>query len=348
MCFRNAALQGLVHTSEFAQLFLQLGEVLKRDEFIHVAPLVHATVDFIRMFYHKAGTNRDPQHNFWVNKDVTVGHPLEPSTKLFAALTAAMPDLFKATPITVEQGENLVMQSEEDSGEFLMSYFNKLNFEFDLIGRVLRSPAWRPSSSQLAKDYMRNPKQTSIYRLFGAAISERVHFVMTIPIDKSVVDVAGCLRLYFQHLPEPAYFEQLPSVLVLNLGRFVFGSRGGVQTTFKELKMIKIPQVLTIPEALISSYFQLPSIVNYRLFAVVYHHGPTAVTGHYTADAAHPGYRLHHHRARDEKDTRPWFRANDTSVSHLQATEVYRTPDCPDGKPSTKTPFVLFYEQIPA
>ncbi len=79
----------------------------------------------------------------------------------------------------------LVMQSEEDSGEFLMSYFNKLNFEFDLIGRVLRSPAWRPSSSQLAKDYMRNPKQTSIYRLFGAAISERVHFVMTIPIDVS-------------------------------------------------------------------------------------------------------------------------------------------------------------------
>ncbi|KAF8916391.1 hypothetical protein CPB85DRAFT_282962 [Mucidula mucida] len=151
MCFRNAALQGLVHTSAFAQLFLQLGEVLKRDEFIHVAPLVHATVDFIRMFYHKAGTNRDPQHNFWISEDVTVGHPLEPSTKLFAALTAAMPDLFKATPITVEQGEKLIMQSEEDSGEFLMSYLNKLNFEFDLIGRVLRSPAWRPSSSPVLR-----------------------------------------------------------------------------------------------------------------------------------------------------------------------------------------------------
>ncbi len=201
---------------------------------------------------------------------------------------------------------------------------------------------------------------------------------------KSVVDVADCLRLYFQHLPEPAYFEQLPSVLVLNLGRFVFGSRGGVQTTFKELKMIKIPQVLTIPEGtphvvlvtdfLLTFYhgqhsylliFNSPrlSIIDFSqvcskdcrnlpsmilMVSVVYHHGPTAVTGHYTADAAHPGYRLHHHRARDEKDTRPWFRANDTSVSHLQATEVYRTPDCPDGKPSTKTPFVLFYEQIPA
>ncbi|KAF9010443.1 cysteine proteinase [Hymenopellis radicata] len=330
MCFRNAALQGLIHTSAFAQLFLQLGDVLERDEFIHVAPLVHATVDFIRMFYRQAGGG------------------LLDRVDLFAALTAAMPMLFRTAPIAVEQGEDLVMQSAEDSGEFLAEYLRKLNFEFDLIRRSLRSPAWRSSSSQLDSEYMMHTNQTAIYSLFGVTISEKPgSFVMMIPINRNVSSVTEGLRLYFQHIREPAYFEQLPAVLVLNLGCFVFDYARSVRTTVKTIQMIDIPEVLDIPEEFLTPYYQPPSTVQYRLSGVVYHHGATAITGHYTADVAHPGHRFHHRRARDEEDARPWFRMNDTAVSAVRAADVYRaTKTCRDGTPSTKTPFVLFYERI--
>ncbi|KAF9010442.1 hypothetical protein BDZ89DRAFT_1143471 [Hymenopellis radicata] len=199
MCFRNAGLQGLIHTSVFARLFLQLGDVLNRDEFGHIAPLVHATIEFVRMFYHQV-EDRRPEADSWVTRDLSTGFYLNP-TKLSDALANALPRFFTSQPIAVQPDQfsptfvkadlvyyKATFQSEEDCGEFLVEYLSVLNVEFDMIRRSLSSPTWKPSAQELRREYdgyrFESTKETAVYRLFSTLISETPEFLLRLPITR--------------------------------------------------------------------------------------------------------------------------------------------------------------------
>lgn len=81
------------------------------------------------------------------------------------------------------------------------------------------------------------------------------------------------------------YIETLPPVLVLHLKRFHYNSADG--TVHKSNKPIQFGSELTIPQLMRTpvqrgSNDGASDQTKYKLFAVVYHHGPHASGGHYT------------------------------------------------------------------
>ncbi|OAV92452.1 hypothetical protein PTTG_06409 [Puccinia triticina 1-1 BBBD Race 1] len=81
------------------------------------------------------------------------------------------------------------------------------------------------------------------------------------------------------------YIESFPPVLVLHLKRFNYNNKDGtVHKSNKQIRFgteLKIPQ-LVMPPAQRGSQNSQDGHVNFKLFAVVYHHGPHASGGHYT------------------------------------------------------------------
>ncbi|KAF8916409.1 hypothetical protein CPB85DRAFT_1289587 [Mucidula mucida] len=299
----------------------------------------------MRMFYHKAGTNRDPQDDLWVSRDIKAGSEINP-TRLSNVFANVLPRYFTSRLVAVEPGQFIPFQSEIDCGEFMIDYVSVLNIEFDMLLRSLLSPTWKPSAQELRREYDREKtKETAVSRLFSNCISDTSEFVLRLPVTETVFDVASGIRTFFRLLGQQRYFEQLPSVLVIQLGRWVFDSKA--TGTRKEFRPIRVDTIVDVPPELIATYGRNPFNSKYKLVGVVYHHGSSAVTGHYTADVAHPGRGIDYHRAREEDDVRPWFRMNDGMVSAAPRDDIrsLRRPSVTN-PPSHKTPYLLFYEQI--
>ncbi|PLW26150.1 hypothetical protein PCASD_23546 [Puccinia coronata f. sp. avenae] len=81
------------------------------------------------------------------------------------------------------------------------------------------------------------------------------------------------------------YIESFPPVLVLHLKRFNYNNKDGtVHKSNKQIRFgaeLKIPQLVMSP-AHRSSQNSADGQIKFKLFAVVYHHGPHASGGHYT------------------------------------------------------------------
>lgn len=78
--------------------------------------------------------------------------------------------------------------------------------------------------------------------------------------------------------------ESLPPVLILHLKRFIFNETG-CQKFHKE---IDFDFNLTITDAMLSPCAKTSAERNYKLFAIVFHHGAHAAGGHYSAVVYHP------------------------------------------------------------
>ena len=84
------------------------------------------------------------------------------------------------------------------------------------------------------------------------------------------------------------YLDELPSVLILHLKRFIYDDSGSQ----KLLKNIDFPVDLEIPREILSSNSRNkyhPKQRSFKLFAVVYHNGKEATLGHYVTDVYHAG-----------------------------------------------------------
>lgn len=78
--------------------------------------------------------------------------------------------------------------------------------------------------------------------------------------------------------------ESLPPVLILHLKRFIFNETG-CQKFHKE---IDFDFDLTIQDSMLSPCAKASAERNYKLFAIVFHHGAHAAGGHYSAVVYHP------------------------------------------------------------
>ncbi|XP_027702222.1 ubiquitin carboxyl-terminal hydrolase 10 isoform X1 [Vombatus ursinus] len=120
--------------------------------------------------------------------------------------------------------------------------------------------------------------------------------------------------------------EKLPPVLVLHLKRFVYEKTGGCQ---KLIKNIEYPVDLEISRELLSPGVKNKNFKghrNYRLFAVVYHHGNSATGGHYTTDVFQIGLN-------------GWLRIDDQAVKVINQYQVV--------KPSAeRTAYLLYYRRV--
>lgn len=119
--------------------------------------------------------------------------------------------------------------------------------------------------------------------------------------------------------------ETLPTVLILQLKRFIYDKDGGLQ---KVTKKVNFPIDLEITKELMSqnSRGKFSTLQRkYKLLAVVYHDGKEATKGHYIADIYHSGYNC-------------WLRYDDSVVKAVPEANVLRhvTP---------RVPYLLFYRR---
>jgi len=175
------------------------------------------------------------------------------------------------------------------------------------------------------------------------------------------------------------YIESFPPVLVLHLKRFNYNSQDGtVHKSNKQIRFgteLKIPQLVMSP-AQRSSQNSKDEQVNFKLFAVVYHHGPHASGGHYTvlihqplidswiyiddtriSSIANPNMMLNSisdggidkqiHSSSSSAHTSPNDQAHkSTENSQSSGTNIHRNNSNSNGggnNQNIKTPYLLFY-----
>lgn len=107
------------------------------------------------------------------------------------------------------------------------------------------------------------------------------------------------------------FIESLPPVLILHLKRFQFDAEG--HGTMKIWKKVGYPLELELPRDVLSRQKRNTSLgeaaPQYRLIAVVYHHGKNASGGHYTVDVR-------------RQDGREWIRLDDTVIRRVRSEDV--------------------------
>ncbi|KAK4448275.1 hypothetical protein QBC34DRAFT_301360 [Podospora aff. communis PSN243] len=111
--------------------------------------------------------------------------------------------------------------------------------------------------------------------------------------------------------------EILPPVLTLHLKRFQYVGKDGAEgkgSTVKTRKKINYPLNLEIPLEILgdpakSQAKQDPGYRQYKLIAVVYHHGQTAHQGHYTVDVR-------------RQDGQGWIHIDDTKIEPIESEAV--------------------------
>ncbi|CAI8016024.1 Ubiquitin carboxyl-terminal hydrolase 10-A [Geodia barretti] len=120
---------------------------------------------------------------------------------------------------------------------------------------------------------------------------------------------------------------RLPMVLVLHLKRFLFDKTGGSQ---KLMKQVSYKIDLEVVRDLLAPSIR-GKVTNdqrtYKLWAVVYHHGKSAVGGHYTCDVRHTGSGV-------------WLRMDDSIVKSVPEEAVLKQPQT-----SNKVAYLLFYRR---
>ena len=119
------------------------------------------------------------------------------------------------------------------------------------------------------------------------------------------------------------YLDELPSVLILHLKRFIYDDSGSQ----KLLKNIDFPVDLEIPKEILSSnsrnkYHHKQR--SYKLFAVVYHNGKEATLGHYVTDVYHAGLG--------------WLHCDDSIIKSMTESMVL-------AHSANSVPYILFYRR---
>ena len=149
--------------------------------------------------------------------------------------------------------------------------------------------------------------------------------------------------------------EELPLVLVLHLKRFLYDA--AVDSIKKISKPIRFPPEFEMPLGtifpfLLSRYLGLRILhrsaaleimapvagksaetVHYKLYGVLYHHGESAGSGHYTVDVVHPNG--------DSGSKEVWLHIDDEIVSVLRHEDVFLGHD--NRRVDDRCAYMLFY-----
>ncbi|CAJ0824466.1 15345_t:CDS:10 [Entrophospora sp. SA101] len=117
--------------------------------------------------------------------------------------------------------------------------------------------------------------------------------------------------------------QTLPPILILHLKRFVYDNVGGTQ---KLSKFISYPAKLNIQADMFAPSRRPSQPAEYKLF-VVYHHGKSAMGGHYTCDIL--------------RQNAEWLHIDDTVITPISAEDV-ALAECPT-QPTDRLAYILFY-----
>lgn len=142
---------------------------------------------------------------------------------------------------------------------------------------------------------------------------------------------------------QTVHIDSLPLILVLHLKRFLYDANaGGVG---KVGKQVSFTPELEIGNDIVAPGRKIPS-TRYKLFGVLYHHGSSALGGHYTLDVLHPNINHEYHHGPHSatataKPREAWVRIDDELVSDVSPDVVFSAPERDD-----RCAYLLFYRRV--
>ncbi|KAI9574185.1 hypothetical protein HD554DRAFT_2045090 [Boletus coccyginus] len=135
---------------------------------------------------------------------------------------------------------------------------------------------------------------------------------------------------------QTVHIDALPPILILHLKRFLYDpSAGGVA---KVGKQVSFTPELDIPAEVMAPLKKLHG-TRYKLFGVLYHHGLSASSGHYTLDVLHPN--IDNITGPTAKLREGWIRIDGELVSDVRPEDVFGTPERDD-----RCAYLLFYRRV--
>ncbi|KAH9986332.1 hypothetical protein BJV74DRAFT_538642 [Russula compacta] len=340
-CFAITVLHLLAHCPPFWNLFRQLGRFKAPERGGCSTPLVDATVRFLGEFVYEekpsptqqpqqavSGKSREEEEE---EKEVYDLGPFEP-TYLYDAMKEK------------NQLDKMLNGGQQDAEEFFGFYLDALEEELQALLDSISPPAsaapkvegpeeGSQSGEVFTISNMAESVKSPIMRLFGG----KSFMTRRVPDQPSSgkVDNWKSLKLYIQddwvntieralvNLSQPQLMQDgsteqvliktLPPLLVLHLVRFQRGTDAG--DTVKIGKPIQFLPELEIPTGHMASTAPgAAQPARYTLLGVLYHHGESAGSGHYTVDVVHPN---------QDGLGKAWLRINDDMVNEVGHDVVF-------------------------
>ncbi|EIM19126.1 cysteine proteinase [Wallemia mellicola CBS 633.66] len=361
LCFANAIFQSLVFCQPFYQLFIQLGRELPFS--FNKTPLLDATIMFLNEFrvlddddiqlqtgepftptsiYDAMKTyNRFSQIQLGQQEDAEefLGFFLD---TLHEELLSISPRLKPRTGTTLHEWFDGLLPTDQpaqaDDGWLEVGHKNKTlstkstNTQESPLTKmfggkfrsVLKTPGQKDSITlepfqPLQLDIQPDNIHTIEDALINLAQPETIHGVHSSskqgPVDaRKQVTIDTC-----------------PPILIIHLKRFLYDSIGGV---LKSNKKIGYKSTLNIPNEIISPSKRPAEGLNYRLFAVVYHHGQSSGSGHYTIDVLRQNHKQ-------------WVHIDDIVMDLLDEKDVVITHNSKQNNNyDDKVAYLLLYSKI--
>lgn len=365
-CYVNAALQALIACPPFVHLLRDIGSSLPLRS-PTATPALDAMVEFVAEFSEKT-SRRGPQ-------DLDIGAHFEPTSvynwlkKLHSSSQS-----FRGREEDTEEFLNLLLNNMHDEMIKCVNYASHDSFKTgDTNGDVTveclendgddwqqvgpnRKPMVTRSSkittspiANIFSGLLRNTTQSPQASAKGTTANLESFFVLPLDIQSDeITSIQSALLAMHKEtiknvsktkqetiISRRTTFQELPTVLILQLKYFVYTEDGLPRKLFKP---VEYGMDLVIDRSLLTlsgtgGKFDRYSRT-YKLFAVVYHHGPKAEKGHYTTCVFHGGF---------------WVHLDDTKVSSIDERHVLDIADyCSMNNNSNldhRVPYLLFYRR---
>ncbi|CAJ0750463.1 13240_t:CDS:10, partial [Entrophospora sp. SA101] len=312
-CFMNAILQPLSHCPPLYNLLMTVSKEVAHS-FKSKTPLIDSLVMFMNEYKQsKLGDNAEEY-----------GEPFLPEYVYYA--------------LRGLKRFNSMKGRQEDAEEFLCFLLDGLHEEFLTLGPRNKTSYTRTVKTPVSRIF--GGQFRSVLKCPGSNDSITLQPYQSLQLDIQPDDVKT-IGDALKNLTAPErvddfystqkggnatknlYIETLPPILILHLKRFVYDNVGGTQ---KLSKFISYPAKLNIQADMFAPSRRPSQPAEYKLF-VVYHHGKSAMGGHYTCDIL--------------RQNAEWLHIDDTVITPISAEDV-ALAECPT-QPTDRLAYILFY-----
>ncbi|KAJ3415974.1 hypothetical protein HDV05_003571 [Chytridiales sp. JEL 0842] len=341
MCFMNAILQPLVHCPPLYNLLKKLAQIYVQN-LKHKTPLMEAMMFFLNEFEEiTPAQDREKRID---------DRPFAPEYIYDTLRTLKKIDSIKGRQEDAEEFLGFLLDGLHE--ELLIVQHGKAAKEVEAEEEPTETDSWMEVGPKKKTVVTRRTevKESAISKIFGGRMRSIVKAqgskdsVTLEPFQSLQLDISpdhvhtidDALRnmttpevldgFISPHLgvkvdaTKQNFLDHIPPVLILHLKRFVYNSIGGIQKVRKHVSYSVVQKIK--PEYISPASRSQHQHLEYRLFAVVYHHGRFATGGHYTCDVL--------------RQNEEWMHIDDDVIEMIPESEVIKDHE-------DREPYMLFF-----